>query len=266
MKFREEQNAFWRQALRNEFVRRCENNPAYSLRAFSNFLDVDQSLLSKVLNGQRNVSPKLIDVVSEKLDLSPFKKGKAAAPNLKGYTFVEDKSFSVLDHWSYFAILELFKTKNFSPTADHISTRLNIHKQEAQNALEILTDLGFLKCEKKEYSLSRSNNSWLNKNGLCAKKQKLQKKLTEKALLALDQVDIKERDNSSLTVAVDSSKIKLIKNKITELRRELDAYIGSLSTEQDCDEVYQTVISFFPLTTKVKNQTQKKNRTEGGIS
>ena len=253
MNFREEQNNFWTTAVRSEFVKRCDNNPAYSLRAFSNFLEIDQSLLSKVLNGQRNVTASFIDKASKKLGLSPFHNSKGG-----DYSFVEKEKFTVLDHWYYFAILELFKTKDFFPDPKFIAQRLEIHAQEAQSSLETLNSLGFLDFESGAYILSRENNSWLNKNGLCEKKQALQKKLSEKALNSIEQIDISLRDNSSLTVAVDKSKIPQIKNKITELRRELDSYISEICKEnENCDEVYQTVISFFPLTKLEKNKNKK---------
>gem|GEM_PF-3635240 len=124
MSFRQEQNDFWRTAVRTEFVRRCQDNPAYSLRAFSNFLEIDQSLLSKVLNGQRNVTPSFIDSVSQKLNVSPFQSTNKKTSELSHYSFIEKNNYTVLDHWYYFAILELFKTKDFKPSPSHISNRL----------------------------------------------------------------------------------------------------------------------------------------------
>gem|GEM_PF-3698267 len=89
--------------------------------------------------------------------------------------------------------------------------------------------------------------------------------MSQKALNSIEDVDISLRDNSSLTVAIEKSKIPQIKDKITELRRELDSYITKICPENtNSDEVYQTVISFFPLT-KLGNKTKKEIKTKKKI-
>lgn len=261
MDFREEQNAFWRTALRDEFVKRCQNNAAYSLRAFAKALDLDQSLLTKILNSQRNVSPKVIDKVSERLGVPPyFKEDLIKNLKLNKYNFIEDQDFDLIDHWYYFAILELFKTKNFEGSAVYISKRLNLHKQEVQAALDILTQHGFLNKKQNTFTLSKRNNSWANTKATTAKKTKLQKELVKKALVALDEVPFEKRDNSSLTLAVNSKKLPALKDKITQMRRELDTFVQCNEKEKtDYDEVYQVVISLYPLTlNSTKNQKQEK--------
>src|SRR5690606_17555426 len=47
---------FLRELLKNEFHRRTEKNPTFSMRAFSLKLGIDQSLLSKLLQGKRSFS------------------------------------------------------------------------------------------------------------------------------------------------------------------------------------------------------------------
>jgi transcriptional regulator with XRE-family HTH domain len=62
-------NADFRKFLADELVRRSENSPRYSLRAFARHLDVDSSFLSKILNGKRTVTLRTIHMFGEKLNL-----------------------------------------------------------------------------------------------------------------------------------------------------------------------------------------------------
>lgn len=53
--------------LQRELTRRIENNQQYSLRAFAKFLDIDPSLLSKILSRKQVLSLKKAEQVTEKL-------------------------------------------------------------------------------------------------------------------------------------------------------------------------------------------------------
>ena len=53
--------------LKELYLQKKENNPLFSMRAFAKQLEMDQSLLSKVLGGRRPMGPKLYMKLSEKL-------------------------------------------------------------------------------------------------------------------------------------------------------------------------------------------------------
>ena len=57
--------------LRKEFSRRKEKNERYSLRAFSNFLGVSHSFLSRVLNEKETVSVQTWEKIAKRLSLDP---------------------------------------------------------------------------------------------------------------------------------------------------------------------------------------------------
>src|SRR4051812_24878235 len=96
--------------LRNEFVVRFQHNPSYSLRAFARFLEVDQSHLTKILNGVYSPSMKFMQKVGRKLGISPAQISKTAKTN---FTPLPDDEFKIISEWFHFAILELAKTKDF---------------------------------------------------------------------------------------------------------------------------------------------------------
>jgi plasmid maintenance system antidote protein VapI len=57
--------------IEEEFMRRREKNPKYSLRGYARHLEVDPSLLSKVLRNKRNISKNLSKKISDKLWPAP---------------------------------------------------------------------------------------------------------------------------------------------------------------------------------------------------
>ena len=53
--------------LQEEFVRRCRNNKAYSLRSFARQLSINHSSLSRILSGKRALSENMI----QKFNVNP---------------------------------------------------------------------------------------------------------------------------------------------------------------------------------------------------
>jgi transcriptional regulator with XRE-family HTH domain len=82
--------------------------PAYSLRAFAKYLEINQSFLSKLLKGQRAVTKDLAATVAPKLGLKPaqvkalFSTGTASMP---GFLSLSDDEFELLSEWHHFAII-----------------------------------------------------------------------------------------------------------------------------------------------------------------
>ena len=60
--------------LQSELMRRCHDNPKYSLRAFAASLKLSPSFLSKVLSGKRSLTLKTANKILPSLDLSPQEK------------------------------------------------------------------------------------------------------------------------------------------------------------------------------------------------
>lgn len=81
----------------------------------------------------------------------------------------------------------------------------------------------------------------------------MQRQVLQKALAALDEVEFEKRDQSSITMAVDSSKIPQARAMTKKFRRELSSFLESGGSR---DAVYQLSLSLFPLT---KTVSQKGN-------
>lgn len=247
-----------RVAIQKEFIARCRKNPAYSLRAFAKYLEIDQSFLSKILKGQRSITSDLSQNLAPKLGLKPlqvreiFTAGTAAMP---GFLSLSDDEFELLSEWHHFSIIELSKTKDFNPDPVQIAQRLGLHVEEVRSALQRLERMGFIKTMPKGFKVLAPNTTWTNTKTTSAARKKFQRQLLEKSIDAIDHVDFDLRENGSVTVAVNKARLPEFKQKLKELRQELSEFFQG-EKEKNLDEVYQLTVSFFPLT---KIKTKKEN-------
>lgn len=239
----------FRGALQREYIERSKKNPAYSLRAFAKYLEIDQSFLSKVLKGQRPVTNKLVATIGPKLGLKPqqvkalFTAGTAAMPS---FLSLSDDEFDLLSEWHHFAIIELSKTKGFKLDPRKIAKRLGLHVEEIRDALARLERLGFIQITGKEFKVLTPNTTWTNTSSSSAARKKFQKNLIQKSMEAIDDVPFDLRENGSLTVAINKERLPEFKEKLKEIRKELAEFFQP-DGEQNLDEVYQLTMALFPL-------------------
>lgn len=238
-----------KEILQREFIRRCKVNSSYSLRAYSNFLGVDQSFLSKILNGKRQITPRFASSVAEKLGISPSEvTASFNKSQIKGsYLSLSDEEFEFLSDWIHFAILELSKTTKFRYEPKVIAARLGLHVREVIDAVERLVKLKFVRIDAKKLIVLARNNSWSNTKTTTIARQIFQKNLMKKSLDAIDQIPFDFRDHGSVTLAIDKKRLPEFKEKLLSVRRELADFFQPENTK-NLDEVYQLTISFFPLT------------------
>lgn len=253
--------------LRNELLRRCKLNPSYSLRSFARQLDIESSALSKILSGKRNLTPTMMKKIGFKLQLDPLmiqqlsahtleNRGKKNSSDIEqssvnnNYQQITIDTFKAISDWYHFAILEMTRLNDFLPEARHVARSLGITVNEVNDALERLVRLEMLEIS--------DNGSWTDISGSITTTQneftsiahkKLQKQLLQLALNAIDNIDISERDNSSIAMATDSALLPEAKQMITKFRRKLCHFLES-GTKKDA--VYNLSIGLFPLTKKIK--------------
>lgn len=259
---------YLRHSLKNEFQKRFDKNPAFSLRSLANKVGIDQSLLSKLLQGKRKFSDEITDKVYDFLGVIPPKEDTIFyETSLKNYHFIEEDQFLIISSWWHFAILELAKTRDFKPTINYIAESLNTKESVVEVALERLKRNGYITYSSsspsehlKDFKLTKVSNTWVNLKRTSVARKNLQKQLHQKSLDALEDIPFDLREHSSLTVAVDPKWLPDIKEKITEFRRSLDKYIMAKGSST---EVYNLCVSFFPITNLNKNlkkiNTNSKN-------
>lgn len=246
-------NVSFRAYLQQDLIRRCKANSNYSLRAYSRAIGVSASALSSILNNKRTLTKKMTERLGLKLGLSlgdiqsfiEFHSPKSKAG--KFFQPVEVDMFTLLSEWSHFAILELMKVKGFDQSSKWIRKKLNLSISEVNFAVERLVRAGMLTIDKngKWIDTTDGYTSAIRANYTNEAMKALQHQMLLKAQESLSRVDVSRRDQTGITMAINSKHIGLAKEKIRRFRREISELLENSGSK---DEVYQLSISFFPLT------------------
>lgn len=261
----------YREILKRHFAERLEENPRYSLRAFSRDLSISPSRLSEILNGKQGMSGEWADKISRRLQMSPreaddFRQKVLAADarskqvrtqalarleleNGPEYEVVQADTFKIIADWYHFAILELTKLKAFRPSARWVASKLGISVYEAKLASDRLMRLGLI--EKDRLRWRPTNKTLTTSNGVPSEAiRKFNRQIIEKSKEAITMQTVEERDISSLTLAVRSQDVPKVIERIRRFRRELNADLERSVPAGSADEVYSLAIQFFRLTEK----------------
>lgn len=248
----------FRTCLQAELLNRCRANSGYSLRAFARALQIEPSALSKILKGTRQVTPRMFVQLAKRLNLDPSEIERLQPAKQKSAHTVSNTSsapdyrqltldhFQVIADWYHFAILELTQVQGFRPEPRSIARTLNITVSEVNAAVERLKRLEFL-------SIDSKSGRWKDESGAlttvgneftAAAFRRLQRQVLEKALIALEEAPLEERDQSSMTMAINSKQLPEAKKLIRDFRRNLCVLLKS---EQPLDRVYHLGVSLYPV-------------------
>ncbi len=245
--------------LQEELTRRCAKNPRYSLRTFAKVLDIQAPTLSHILRGQRKITSQLQQNLAKALDLSDKdlkqirKQNQARHKDHEDYMQLQKDQFALISEWYYFAILELLQVDGFQKNNRWIAKSLGLSISEVNIAMERLFRLKLIEVHDDGSWTAKSAHTTLGTEKTSQALRQLQKKFLEKSMDALNQVDVKLRDHSGITMSIDTSDIPSIKEKIQKFRRELCEFAERHPGRQ---QVYQLSISFFPL-----SQVEEKTET-----
>lgn len=239
----EEKNLDLSTILEQELSKRVHQNPHYSLRAFARLINVDPSTLSQVLRKKRTLSKKLSAPILAKLGVVQSPDG---VESVFEATKLTADVIAYIGEWHHHAIFELASTQNFVRTpfkaSRFISKELGISMSAAKDALDRLMRLGLLDRHLKPTS---KNLTTTGIPGTTTALRNWQRQVLEKAIRALDEVSIEERDQSSLCVAINRRRLPEAKALIARFRRELNALADR---DLKKNSVYQLGVSFYPLT------------------
>jgi len=249
--------------LQDVFVDRCQRNSAYSIRSFAKNLNMDHSYLNRILKGKKEVSDKLIIRLGKELgfslkELKPFlssqsPKGKLGK-SLDKFKKISEEVFVSISKWYYDGILELTKLKGFVPSSIWISKTLGIPQSEVNIATQRLQDLNLLEIKDSGEWVDQSEFNTIITDEFTSNAQKrLQRELLKKAADALDTFPKEVRSQSSLMMAIDRRKFKQANEIIKNFRREMSELLES--SDEEKNDVYQLVVSFYPLTNLVEEDS-----------
>lgn len=245
---KESERTNFRLWLERQFTDRCKRNQRYSLRAFAKFLELDASSLSQILRGKRPISKKGIQTICQRLsatsaDLNAFGLlGSSQNKNDDYYQIALDE-FAVISDWYHYAILELTYVDDFRADPLWIARQLSITKKEVKAAIERLKRLGLLL--EKNNTLVKSTHLHTNQSAVSTSTahRELQRQLVQKALIAVDDCPAEEKDITSITMAIDESKLNKARDIIRRFRRDLCA----LLEDGNQSRVYNLNIQLYPI-------------------
>ncbi len=240
------------------------NNPYYSLRAFARDIGIHPATLSQIINGKRDLPKRDCEKVLSKLNLGPKERSlfveslRNKKNNLKRSDedqryLIDESHYKIISEWEHFAVLELFNIKNFKKTNEDIADRLNL----SMNRVDVVTTnllMASLISKDKDGFFYKIHHDVKTSDNL--KSQALRDSHKETMLMGvkkIEDIEIDKRDFSSITMAIDPSKIEDAKFIIKEFRKKMN----SLSQEGNVSEVYQLGVQFYPLT----HSDSKENRS-----
>lgn len=233
-------NIEFRIKLQAEFARRMRANERYSMRSFASYLEIDSSSLSRILAGKKQVSQSKMESLCKKLGLAcPTEKNVSAE-----FNSIDLDSFTIISDWYHYAILDLALLKSFKPDPQWIARKLNIQPYEAMSAVERLKRVGMLKVENGKLVKSEAFYTNYSEGVTSAALKEYQRQIIKKALHAVDHCPPERKDITSITIAADSKKIQLAKERIKEFRRELCAFLE----DGDKDSVFHLALQLYPVT------------------
>lgn len=248
--------------LAAEFHARQAANPRYSMRAFARRLGLPPGRLSQLLSRKRLFTRDLgrkiaaalgydakqtrdfLHVIERSRPVRPkIMKLKLIQPPL--YDSIGEDHFKVIADWYHFAMLSLVETSDFRLDFDWMGHRLGIPPAQAEEGFTRLVRLGIVRQVGGRVELVRSNNAAGSEAPSSALRESHRQTLVQ-TIEALDQVDLKERDVTSITMAIDVKKLPKAKQLIREFRLGLAALMES----GERTEVYNLNIQLVPVTNR----------------
>ena len=259
------QKGNFRLYLQEVLLNRCRDNPRYSLRAFAKSLNVSPSALSAMLNGKRPITENAkrrlgLGLGLSLTEISEFNSGRqqrrrrhpvGAIPS-PDFQQVAIDTFAIISDWQHYAILELLKIQGFQSKPAWIASRLGVTTSEINIAIERLLRVELLERGKNGKLKDRTSGFTTDlRDGLTSEAHKrFQQQALRKAIEAISSVPLELRDNTSITMAINSKDLPIAREQIKDFRRELCRTLESTKTP---DEVYQVTISLIPLTLNKKD-------------
>lgn len=246
------EQTFLRELLQSEFEMIKSRNSAYSLRSYAKKLGINSGVLSQIFNGKRRVSSKFVNKIIDSLDLDPVQKDDlqvrfTAAKNFT-YEKIIDQSltmdqFNLVADGTHFAVKALIRTQGFKYDIEWMAYKLRKSQKEIREAIERLLKLNMI--VEVDGTLKSTGISFNSPDEIASTSIKRHHtQALEEAKESLYRDDVEIRDFTTLTMSIDTRKMKEAKALIRKFRKDMT----SLMTGVNTDAVYKFGIQLYPLT------------------
>ncbi|MBL7545198.1 MAG: TIGR02147 family protein [Bdellovibrionaceae bacterium] len=255
----------YREILKNEYQKRKMRNANYSLRAFARDIGLTSPRLTDVLKNRQGLSRLTAATIAQKLGFigsqAEFFCNAVEALDGRSQTSrdlakrqiekfgnlfkrkVKDDQFKIISDWYHFAILSMSNIADFKSSPEWIAKKLGLSVPVVEKAIERLLNLGYL--VDKNGKLSESENLVACQDEIPSKYgRSFHKQIIIKALESIETQSMHQRDITSMTLAVNPSKIPLAKKMIADFIKEFDKEMNDVT---DLEKLYAISIQFFSL-------------------
>lgn len=261
----------YRRFLEDWFEEKKKQNPRFSHRAFSKRCQQKSpSFLKDIISGRRNITAQQEDAVirilglsaEEKhyfLDLLTIEQSKdptqqdraferiAAARRYHGSRKLEGESYRYLSRWYCPAIRELANRDDFRADPDWIKNQLRpkITKTQAEEALQILKDLGMIRILK-DNTVETMEGSFATAKqveGLAV--HNYHQEMLSLAKEGVSRFSPELRHFLALTVGIPRSLLPELKKELNDMATRL--FDLCEENNNDFEQVLQVQLHFFPL-------------------
>ncbi len=260
----------YRAFLRDYYAAKKAASRGFSYRSFSKRAGVaSPNYLKLVIEGKRSLSAKMAERFAQACGLDPdasrffahlvgFNQAKTSTERaqyydkLTGFQRYRQAHKLEIAHAAYYsdwympAIRELAASLHFKEDPEWIADHLipKITPLQAQRALETLSDLGLLVRDKQGRLVQADAllSTGPETRGLHI--TAFHRAMTQRAIESIDLVPAPERDISSLTLCVGRSGLRILKERLQQVRREL---LELSALESEPEQVVQINFQLFPL-------------------
>lgn len=253
--------------LEEEMKRRKRVNSRFSLRTFAKMIGADPSHLSKILQGDKPLTPNIAKRFNEISELTATEKSlfwdsfirererSFGEKNIGLESVLSDRlkandsaplsndTFNIISEPYHWAIVEMTKNPVYGADPEKIAVRIGHSVVDTTNAIQRLVRCGYL--VRTEAGVAPVKSTWeLEHNDPIAHTANTlhQKRVMEKAAISLDRVAPSLQAQSSMTISVDLEKLETAQKRVEMFMAELSKELASNS-----GEVYQMTVSLFPV-------------------
>lgn len=267
---------YFRHFLLRELELRQQDNSSYSTRAFARDLGTSSQMMSQILSGKNGISVSRAKVMAEKLHLSEKEKvlfvalvqarhhrdrslRQSATETVKqilgDYEIKEisAEKYKEFLKWYFNPIILLVEMPGFKSDMQFISKKLNLDHKTTEQAVQRLFEKGFLVVDEKGAWKRGEVNFTIKGDANTPEIRDYYVQFVEKAKKSITEIPVKERDISTTLINIDQSDLPDIQNEIRNFRQALMKKITSKTTP--ADQIYSLCIQFFPITSKMNEDS-----------
>jgi len=170
------------------------------------------------------------------------------------FSYLDQKRFSTISNWYYYAIRELVNLKNFREDPHWISGKLKrgVSPKEARKAIKNLLELNLIQRNSKG-RLVQANGYVTTSNDLADEGLKrFHEQVLDKAHKSIRDIPTDIREVSGTTFALKLRDLPKAKQLIKKFRKD----VCQMLEKESADAVYQLEVAFFPLT-RIERKTNE---------